>query len=150
MTEMDTTSAERMLNLLRRMEKMPLRAPIVDNTHLTLPQVFLLLWVDRHPGCSINQIAEGMDVTPPTVSVAIRKLVADDWLRREADLGDRRVQHIYLTDHAEKILRRMHIQRKEAISRFLNGLDARDQDQLLDLLELAVSKFEISLHPGSN
>ncbi|KAA3645467.1 MAG: MarR family transcriptional regulator [Chloroflexi bacterium] len=140
-----TPSAERMLSLLRRMEKMPLRAPMVDAVDLTLPQAFLLLWVGRNPGCSVNEIAEGMDVTPPTVSVAVRKLVDDGWLRREPDPNDRRVQHIHLTAQADQLMGEMHAQRRKMIGQFLNGLTVDEQEQLLGLLEQAVSKFEDKL-----
>ena len=126
-------SVDRMLDLLRRMERMPLRAPKVEDLDLTLPQAFLLLWLGRNPGRSVNEIAEGMGVTPPTVSVSVRKLAEGGWLQREADENDRRIQHIYLTAQAQELLHEMQLRRKQMIGVFLDGLANEEQDQLLGL-----------------
>jgi DNA-binding MarR family transcriptional regulator len=119
------------------MRRMPMR-----EFDLTLTQIGLLSHVSTHPGGRIQDLAESMDLTAPTVSVAVRKLVDSGWLRREEDERDRRASCIFLTERAAKVVKRVMKQHQEKMARLLDSLTGKEQDQLLVLLEKAINHME--------
>ncbi|MDF1513535.1 MAG: helix-turn-helix domain-containing protein, partial [Anaerolineae bacterium] len=46
----------------------------LEDSGISLPQLTLLDWVAANPGSNLSDIAEGINLSPPTVSVGIRRL----------------------------------------------------------------------------
>ena len=128
---------ERLLQFVNRMETLGLQETPIGESDLTLPQLALLICVGRMPGSHANAVAETMNLTAPTVSVALRRLEAEGWLRREADPEDKRASRLFLTARATKILTKMKKHRDQRLGRFLGALSKEEQGQLIDLLEKA-------------
>jgi DNA-binding MarR family transcriptional regulator len=128
---------ERLLKFVNRMETLGLQQAPIGKSDLTLPQIALLICVGRMPGSHANAIAETMNLTAPTVSVGLRKLEAEGWLRREADPNDKRASRLFLTAKATKILLKMKKHRDQRMGRFLGALSKEEQGLLIDLLEKA-------------
>ncbi len=131
-----------MLALMERLQALRLGDARLPKAELSLPKLALLHLVARSPGARVQDIAKGMGLTAPTVSVGIHYLLRKGWLRREADPEDRRATRISLTAKAEKLMEKVKVLQRSAIADFLAGLDMKDQQQLLDLLERAVSAAE--------
>ncbi len=129
--------------LIARLERLELSRP-KPGMGLSLPQIGLLAMVWREPGLRVSQLAERLGVTTPTVSVALHKLEQGDWLRRQADPQDKRSAHLYLSEKAEKLAREIGQLRQRRLKAFMNGLDAEEQQQLLTLLDKAISNLEKS------
>jgi DNA-binding MarR family transcriptional regulator len=128
----------RLLALLRHMGTLPLmRLP--ETVELSPPAVGLIGWVDRSPGCGVLDIAKGLHLAPPTISVGIRKLEKSGWLERRHDPNDRRARPLYLTPKGEELMQRVRAHRTQMLKFFLDGLPPTEQEQLLDLLERAIS-----------
>jgi len=132
----------KLLALISRMQSSGMRQMPMREFDLTLTQIGLLSHVATHPGGRIQNLAEGMDLTAPTVSVAVRKLVDSGWLRREEDERDRRASCIFLTERAAKVVKRVMKQHQEKMARLLDSLTGKEQDQLLVLLEKAINHME--------
>jgi DNA-binding MarR family transcriptional regulator len=129
---------DRLLRLLNHMSTLPLaRAPFKAH-NLTPAQFTLLGWVTKHPGCGVLDIAKGLDLTPPTVSVGVRRLARVGWLERRHDPCDRRARPLYLTPEGEKLVEKVISHRNQVLKLFLSGLTLDEQEQLLDLLERGV------------
>jgi DNA-binding MarR family transcriptional regulator len=137
-----TDNAKRMIALMGRMRDMQLVEGPLKNTGMSLPQVALLSWVSHSPGCHVQDLAKGMGLTAPTVSVGIHRLVRLGLIRRERDPEDKRARLLYLTDKAEKIMVNVRQFQYQSIQRFLSRLDEKEQDQLVNLLEKAVYTAE--------
>lgn len=71
---------------------------------LTLSQYRLIALAQAKAECSSN-LAQGLSLTKPTVSVAIDGLVAQGLLRRARDPRDRRALRVELTDAGRGALR---------------------------------------------
>ncbi len=143
----DTPPENRLLALLRHMTTLPLmRLP--EDIGLSPPAVGLLSWVDRTPGCGVLDIAKGLHLAPPTISVGIRKLEKEGWLERRRDPADRRARPLYITPKGEELMLRVRAHRAEMLKFFLSGLSPVEQDQLLDLLDRAITKMAENL--GTN
>lgn len=137
-----TKNYERLQGLLARVERGGFRQLPAHGLDLTLAQVGLLATVARGPGQRIQELAEAMGLTAPTVSVAVRKLEESGWLRREADENDKRASCIFLTGRAEKIVRKIMKRRQEKMAKVFERFTDEEQEQLLHLLEKAITSLE--------
>ena len=131
----------RMLDLLKRMGHLPMLKPPSESP-LSMPQVAMLNWVSHSPGCGVRDIANGLHVTPPTISVGIHRLVKDGWLEQRSDPTDRRARPIFLTEKGIELIESIKEHRTEMITLFLSGLANDEQEQLIYLLDRAVSELE--------
>ena len=133
----------RMLDLFKRMSKLPMMKP-PSKSPLSMPQVAMLNWVARSPGCGVREIAQELHVTPPTVSVGVRKLVKDGWLEQKHDPDDRRARPLFLTQKGEVFVDTVRQHRAQMIKLFLSGLSSDEQEQLVSLLDRAISALEMN------
>jgi DNA-binding MarR family transcriptional regulator len=134
----------RLLALLRHLGSLPL-LHVPNDIGLTPPAIAHLAWVSRSPGCGVLDIAKGLNLSPPTVSVAINRLVKEGWLERRNDPNDLRARPIFLTPRGETMMTTVRQRRSEMLRFFLSGLTADEQEQLLNLLERAVTEMERKL-----
>ena len=132
---------DRLKELLHRLSSNPIMSPPKE-APLSLPQALILDWVSRFPGCGVLDIAKGLHVTPPTASVSIRRLVRDNWLEQRRDSSDRRARPIYLTEKGSSFVETLKNHRSERLKRFLSGLTDEEKEQLVGLLDRAVSALE--------
>ena len=131
----------RMHELLKRMSKLPVMKPPSESP-LSMPQVALLDWVARSPGCGVREIAQRLHVTPPTVSVGVRRLIKDGWLEQKNDPDDRRARPLFLTQKGQAFIDIFQQHQTQTIKLFLSGLSTSEQEQLISLLERAISALE--------
>jgi DNA-binding MarR family transcriptional regulator len=131
----------RMLDLLKRISNLPITKPPSESP-LSMPQVALLNRVARAPGCGVRDIAEELHVTAPTVSVGVRRLISDGWLVQQNDPNDRRARPLYLTEKGESLMAAVHQHRAANLKMLLSGLSMDEQEQLICLLDRAVSALE--------
>ncbi|MDA1329572.1 MAG: MarR family transcriptional regulator [Chloroflexi bacterium] len=141
-----TNNHERLLLLLERLERGGLRNFPMRDYELTIAQIALLANVARNPGAHIQELAESMDLTAPTVSVAVRKLEESGWLRREEDAEDKRASCIFLTEKAVEVIQKMMKKRQQKVAEVLNALTSAEQDQLINLLQKAIMHMEDEAH----
>jgi len=146
---MSNSVENRLLSLLRHLGTLPL-LHIPDDLGLSPPAVAQLSWVSRTPGCGVLDIAKGLRLAPPTVSVGIRRLVSAGLLEQRSDPNDLRVRPLFLTQQGEELVNRMRGHRTQMLKFFLSGLEEFEQEQLLELLERAVNEMERKLNEGQS
>lgn len=135
---------ERLLKLLLRLRKLgPGRLPFED-IPVTPPQSLLLDWVAGASGCGIQEMAAGLGLTAPTVSVGVRRLEEAGLLEREPDPKDRRSIRLFLTAQGQTLHQRARALRWQKVQRLLAGLTPQERETLLDLLERAINVAEES------
>ena len=138
---MEMKPENRMHELLKRMSKLPMMKPPSESP-LSMPQVAMLNWVARSPGCGVREIAQGLHVTPPTVSVGVRRLIKDGWIEQKKDPNDRRARPLFLTEKGQAFADIIQEHRAQTIKLFLSGLTTCEQEQLISLLDRAISALE--------
>ena len=136
-----TQPENQMLVLLKRMSNLPMMKPPSESP-LSIPQVAMLNWAARSPGCGVRDIAKGLHVTPPTISVGIRRLVKDGWVEQRSDPDDRRARPIFLTEKGAELVAIIKEHRTKMLELFLSGLARDEQEQLICLLDRAISALE--------
>jgi DNA-binding MarR family transcriptional regulator len=69
---------------------------------LSPPQIHMLLRIRNQGQCTISELAALLDVSPPSVSAMVDRLVDKGALVRERSKEDRRVVAVQLSDNASK------------------------------------------------
>jgi DNA-binding MarR family transcriptional regulator len=130
------------LNLLQRLRRLGPGQPPFEEVDISSAQLGLIEWVAAAPGCSLQDLAAGLALTAPTVSVAVRRLEEAGLLERRPDPQDRRALRLFLTEAAVALVERVARYRHTKAHRLLASLAPEEQRQLLALLERALSASE--------
>jgi len=141
MTE-EQIRAERFFALMKRIRKLGLNSRPFESTSLTPAQMTLLDWIATSPGCGVQEIAAGLGLTPPTVSVGVRKLEESNLVERMPDPQDGRSVQFFPTLRGQALQRQIQAGHREKFCRLLAGLMAEEQETLLQLLERALQAAE--------
>jgi len=134
----------RLVDLMNRLRGVGPGLPPFEGVPITPAQLFLLDWVATSPGCRIREMADGLRLTPPTVSVGVRRLEEAGLVERRPDPKDRRAVRLFLTAEGEALYQRVQEFRRRKAQRLLAGLSPQEQETLLNLLERAISMAEES------
>ena len=67
-----------------------------------------MLWgLSQNDGLSQKELAKKMKITPPSITVMIRKMEAEGLIKKQQDEKDQRITRIYITDKGRKIAEQM-------------------------------------------
>jgi DNA-binding MarR family transcriptional regulator len=133
---------ERLLGLFNRLQALGLGQPRFKQEGLSLPQFGLMMCIMHEPGIRLHKVAQMLSVSTPTVSVAVRKLEHHGWLRRKMDPADKRAARLFLSAKAEILAKQVGIRRRKYVNQFMEALTPAEQEQLLSLLEKAITNME--------
>jgi MarR family transcriptional regulator, transcriptional regulator for hemolysin len=109
---------------------------------ITLSQWRAIFAISIDEGTSQRRIAETIDVGDVAAGRLVDRLVDNGWVERRADPADRRTHRLYLTSAARPLLDRLAAlgQSEEAMA--LEGLDPRDIDVALAVLDRVIANLE--------
>ena len=133
---------DQLVNLFDRLRKLAFNQHPLEGSAVTMPQLTLLDLIAASPGCNMHDIATGLDVTAPTVSVSVRRLERAGLLERQPDPRDKRAVQLFLTAEGQVLWQQARDFRREKMRRLLDGLSENEGLMLLALLERAISKAE--------
>ncbi len=108
---------------------------------LTASQLGLLLSLSEHPGCRVQDTAERLDLTAPTISIGVRRLEKMGLVQRDEDPDDQRAVCLYLSPQGRKIASKARSLRAAKLETMLGVLTADEQESLLTMLEKAVPEI---------
>ena len=145
MNNKNSNSTNKFINLMKRLRKLGLDAYALKDVSISTAQMTLLDWISTSPGCGVQDIANALKQTAPTISVGVRKLEKSKLVKRKSNPLDRRSVQFFLTpkgDVLQKQIQRYHHRKFQLL---LSGLIPQEQERLLKLLEKAIliaeSKF---------
>lgn len=138
------TAPERLLALFNRLRRIALGHNPLEGTGVTGSQLALLDRIAASPGCGIQEIADGLGLTAPTVSVGVRRLEEAGLLERQPDPADGRAVRLFLTDRGRALQQQARTFRLDKMRWLLAGLTLQEQEMLLALLERAIDAAEAS------
>lgn len=135
------THAMQLGSLIKRLRSLRLmRMP--PECELPPGLVAMLDWVANSPGCGVLELADGLGVTPPTVSVGVRRLMHDGWLESRQHPEDRRAKPLYITPKSETLLEQLRRFQSKVMLLFLAQLSEGEQETFLSLFDQAISAME--------
>ncbi|HEY7940522.1 MAG TPA: MarR family transcriptional regulator [Candidatus Limnocylindrales bacterium] len=127
-------SVPRVMRRIRR----AMRADVAGQPGTTVPQLRALVYVRRHPGCSLSAMAEHLGMTPPACSGLAERLVRAGWLERTVDPQERRRVQLRLTAEGMERVGQASMRARAWLIDGLAALTPADLDAVagtLDLLE---------------
>jgi DNA-binding MarR family transcriptional regulator len=141
MTE-STLAEERFFELMRRVRRLGMDSYPPEGSAVSPSQMALLDWIATSDGCGVQDIADGLKLTPPTVSVGVRRLENAGLLKRKANPQDKRAVQFFLTAKGQSLQRQSQDFRRQKFKLILSGLTQQEQDTLMGLLEKALQMAE--------
>ena len=75
---------------------------------LTVAQHFAIMTIEEHGALTIKALAELLDISPPSASTMVDKLVAKGILNRRQSQTDRRKVEVSISPAAAKVIERAH------------------------------------------
>lgn len=97
-------------------------------------QARVLMTLNRHQGISQAKLAGGMDIATPTLSIMLKKLVAQGLVERTADEKDERVQRLALTAEGHRAVKKVVTVWDSANQDILHAVAGEDAQLLHDNL----------------
>ena len=132
----------RLLRLMGRLKPLRLGDFPHNRYDLSFSQMELIRFVGVNPGCHLQDLAEGLNLTSPTVSVGIRRLEEEGWVERAPDPSDGRAACLHLTAKGREVLLKAAQAMVSGMQIFLEQLNSTEQEQLFGLLEKAIQGME--------
>lgn len=133
---------ERFLKLMMRVRKLSLDTNVLEIDAVTPAQITVLDWIAATPGCGVQEVADGLGLTPPTVSVGVRKMEENGLVERKPNPSDKRSVQLFLTERGQAIQEKIQSAHRRKFQHLLAGLTAQEQETLLQLLERALQSAE--------
>lgn len=109
----------------------PIRFRAWAELGLTTAQLRVLFLVRGAPGVTAGELAARLEVTPPTISGIVDRLVRQGLMRREEDCQDRRLVRNQLTAAGESACSRLEEGAEAFTRRILVGMNQADLETLL-------------------
>ncbi len=102
---------------------------------LTIPQFRSLLYLNRNPNSSLQDLAVHLGLTSPTVCKMVDGLVADDVVTRQDSSRDRRKVLLALTDRGRVILEQAHSGTRTRLADVLSALEPGERETIFASLK---------------
>lgn len=132
--------------LLRAMQSMnqiiKIRPDSVIGT-LNVNQARTLIEIRNQPGIAQKDIAQRLDISAASVSIAIRQMEDVDLIERRPDPEDGRLMRLYLGKHGREIVQETESQQLAILEEMLSALTPVKQQQLVDLLGEAMASLNL-------
>jgi len=148
MTDESSPAENQLVNLLHRLRKLGLGQCPCEDGRATTAQLVLLDWIARSPSCGIQETAVGLGLTPPTVSVGVRRLERAGLLERRRNPHNGRAIQLFPTGEGQALRQRVRSFHCAKALRRLASLTSKEQSTLMDLLERGVTAVEAELLKG--
>jgi MarR family transcriptional repressor of mexAB-oprM operon len=142
MPDKPTPPEDRLYELMKRLRKLGLDTHPLEDAAVSPAQMALLDWIVASPGCGVQDIADGLGLTPPTVSVGVRRLEESNLVERRPNPQDGRSVQFFLTRRGQALQRKIQDSHRRKFRRLLAGLTPQEQETLLQLLERALQAAE--------
>jgi DNA-binding MarR family transcriptional regulator len=141
---------ERQLTYLLRQATMAMRATLRDTlaeVDVSAPQNNVLHLLAAEPGSSPAELARRAYVTPQTMHKLIVELQARGLLELQPRPGHGRILEAQLTEKGHTLLAEVEVRAKAVEDRMTAGLDGKQRQDLLDLLQHCVDTLDIPDDP---
>ena len=135
-------AAEQLLSLIKRLRQLSPATPPPQAAQVSPSMMSIIDFVGLSPDCGVKEIARGLKLSTPTVSVSIRHLEEAGFIDRRPHPADRRAVQIFLTPKGRELYQQTYAFRRQTFERLLSGLTLDERQTLLELLEKAITQTE--------
>lgn len=141
--------SEKFYALMERMRKLDIGSASSEVPLISPAQMALLDLIAASDGCGVQDIADRLDLSPPTVSVGVRKLEEAGLITRTPNPQDKRAVQFFLTAEGRSVQTQSQDFRRKKMEIILTGLEPEEQDVFIKLLEKAIQSAEAQIVKGN-
>ncbi|MDD5594926.1 MAG: MarR family winged helix-turn-helix transcriptional regulator [Candidatus Omnitrophica bacterium] len=105
---------------------------------ITLPQFWLLNYLERNGKSKMNYLAKHLKISPPATTGLIDRLIHQGLVVRKDDLHDRRIVWIESTAKGKGIIENISKQKTQALIKVFGKISPKDREHYLNILEQVV------------
>ncbi|WP_457631289.1 MarR family winged helix-turn-helix transcriptional regulator [Oceanithermus sp.] len=134
--------ADRLIDAMGRLRRLRVGMALPPDAGVSPAMMPIINHLAEDPGCSVRDLARALGLTTPTVSVSLRRLERQGLVMRRPHPRDNRAVRLFLTPAGEELHRRVREFRRQTAGRMLEGLKPQEQEELLRLLDKAISAAE--------
>ena len=134
------TEERLLIDLLKKLKDLGTGQPPAAKLGLSPSQVNIIDRIQDKGELSVIKLSAILDLSAPTVSVAVRKMEEKGYIVKNTDNPDGRVTNLELTEKAEKLYRNIEEYRLNKVRRLLSNLEPEEQKLFLLLLGKAVKQ----------
>ncbi len=98
--------------------------------HITMPQMKVLLLLSEHGALRVGVLARHLNVSTPTITGIVDRLVREDLVQRTDDPSDRRVVINSLTEKGRGVMERLQERTDTELLRMVGSLSAEEQAEI--------------------
>jgi len=113
----------------------------LDRLGIHRGQGFILWRLGEREGLSQGELANGLNVTPATVSGTLRRMEEAGWVVRRSDAVDRRISRVYLTGKGQALVQELVNAFRTMEQELLAGFSAEEERAFREALEKVRSNF---------
>jgi len=139
--ETDYDYAVRVSNLFSQILTKSLSERLVaELTHeeITLPQLQAMRYIWLHKNATVGEVAEGLDISYPSATNMLNRLVRKGLVTRHGNPADRRFVEVQLTEKGERLTRQVEEERAARLKQVLDEMHPEDKQALVDGLRAFV------------
>lgn len=100
-----------------------------------------MICIAERPGITALELAEYIHVDKATITKLMKKLTQLEYIHVETDPNDRRIRHLYLTDEAQGVIRRIKLLQQEFEEDLLAGINENDRELLGTWMEQMIDNM---------
>lgn len=115
------------------------RSSFLSRTNITSAQMIMLASIHDYGKCKLKTLANERDISPPTATGLIDRLVKAGYVKRHQDSSDRRAVMISLTKKGEMVVENFLNTVRNRWKKILIHLTPEEQRQYLNILKRIVS-----------
>jgi DNA-binding MarR family transcriptional regulator len=130
------------LDLASRLRQLGSDASPPEKMRVSPSHLALIDYVERNPACGIQEMAEALHLSTPTVSVSVRQLEKSELVARKRNPEDGRAVQLSLTPKGKEIHKSIQAFHRQKFKTLLEGLTPREREMLITLLEKALNAAE--------
>ncbi len=112
---------------------------IKSNNQLTIFQIHILYYLKENNSASTNEIADFFDISLPSTTLSLKKLIADGLIQKDASIADERKKILTLTDEGERLIKKISYKKLETVNLIINRLSKEEKLTLIELLNKIIN-----------
>jgi DNA-binding MarR family transcriptional regulator len=113
---------------------------LLSELGLHVGQEMILVALSKHGDLTLSELADMLEVQPPTVTKMVQRLEASDVVKREACQRDSRSSNICLTGKGKNLLAKIEKIWQQVETEFFGDLSATDKAKFQTLLQKVRAK----------
>ena len=121
----------------------------VRHLGLTRSQWLALTRLHRRPGASQSDLADMLEIEKASAGRLIDRLEANGWVERRSDSRDRRINRVYLSREAERVLQSLWPIAEATNDEAMQDLTVKERRQLTELLGRMKGALQLMAEQGA-